>query len=243
MPPGTAELPRLARLTPVLSARHKTLMNTTANRSYRWLFWTLALCGLILDQGSKYGLFAGLYRDGQEVGEITVIPNVFYLETTYSRKEDDGQVFLSPLRQANGPKLPNVNHGALWGIGGPSQEEPDSKGYNHIFAVVSIIAAIAIVFWSFRQTTAHDRWLCVALGLILAGTLGNLYDRVVFEGVRDFFKWVYLYRFPVFNVADSCLVCGASLLLLQAFFASHDEQKSAATAQAASEEPMAAGVK
>jgi signal peptidase II len=214
-------------------------MNTTANRSYRWLFWTLALCGLILDQGSKYGLFAGLYREGQD-GEITVIPSVFYLETSYGPKQDDGQDFLSPLRQANGPKLPNVNHGALWGIGGRSE---DGKDFNHVFAAVSIVAAIAIVIWSFRQTTAHDRWLCVALGLILAGTLGNLYDRVVFEGVRDFFKWIYLYRFPVFNVADSCLVCGASLLLLQAFFASHDEHKGAATVQVASEEPMAAGVK
>ena len=59
--------------------------------------------------------------------------------------------------------------------------------------------------------------MCAALGLILAGTLGNLYDRVVFNGVRDFLHWNYLFDWPVFNVADCCLVCGACLLLLQAF--------------------------
>ena len=218
-------------------------MSTTANRSYRWLFWTLALCGLALDQGSKYGLFAGLYSEGQSCGLITVVPGVFYLETTYSRQEDDGQDLLSPLRRANGPKLPSVNHGALWGIGNRVEEEPDGKDYNHVFATVSILAAVAIVLWSLRRSTAEDRWLCVALGLILAGTLGNLYDRVVFLGVRDFFKWVYLYNFPVFNVADSCLVCGASLLLLQAFFASQEEKKEAATTRAGAQEPETATVK
>ena len=53
--------------------------------------------------------------------------------------------------------------------------------------------------------------------MILAGTIGNLYDRVVFGGVRDFLMW-YAFKWPIFNVADCCLVCGASLLLLQALF-------------------------
>ena len=47
--------------------------------------------------------------------------------------------------------------------------------------------------------------------------MGNLYDRLVFGGVRDF---LYFYRveWPVFNVADCCLVVGAALLLVQAVF-------------------------
>ena len=40
---------------------------------------------------------------------------------------------------------------------------------------------------------------------------------MVFNGVRDFLHWNYLFDWPVFNVADCCLVCGACLLLLQAF--------------------------
>jgi lipoprotein signal peptidase len=56
-----------------------------------------------------------------------------------------------------------------------------------------------------------------ALGLILGGTIGNLYDRLVFGGVRDFL-YFYKIEWPVFNVADCCLVVGATLLLLQAVF-------------------------
>lgn len=82
-----------------------------------------------------------------------------------------------------------------------------------------------------RHAAAADRWLCLALGLILAGTLGNLYDRIVFLGVRDFLQWYYLFNFPRFNIADSCLVCGASVLLLQAFFA---KEKKAVTEEAVS---------
>ena len=44
---------------------------------------------------------------------------------------------------------------------------------NNFFAVVSVVAALAIAYWSLRSSTSKDRWLCAALGLILAGTLGN----------------------------------------------------------------------
>ena len=52
----------------------------------------------------------------------------------------------------------------------------------------------------------------------LGGTIGNLYDRIVFGGVRDFL-YFYKIEWPVFNVADCCLVVGAGLLLFQAMFA------------------------
>src|SRR2546426_1016408 len=85
------------------------------------------------------------------------------------------------------------------------------------YGVFAWLAAAAIVLWSFQGATARDRTLCASLGLILAGTLGNLYDRVVFQGVRDFLHWNWGFDWPVFNVADCCLVCGAALMLLQAF--------------------------
>src|SRR5262249_1069135 len=158
------------------------------------LFWTLALLGLLLDQGSKYGVFAWLYNGGPE-GKFSVVPGAFQLVAHYT---DGGR--------------PYVNKGALFGLG--QQEEtrphrffpwlggtrsdrtaavagrrPELDGAataNGFFAVISLVAAAAIVAWSFRTSTARDRILCGALGLILAGTVGNLYDRVVFEGVRDF---------------------------------------------------------
>jgi signal peptidase II len=201
-------------------------MTAAPERSYRWLFWTIALLGLCLDQGSKYGIFACL-RDGEyeqkgwrapaRLYALEVVPGMFQLDAQYLGQNDPGDNWRSPLRTISAPDLPKVNTGALWGIG--SGEAEGDAGYNFAFALVSIAAAIGISLWSFRAATAADRWLCLALGLLLAGTIGNLYDRIIFLGVRDFlhFHWHDTYHFPVFNIADSCLVCGASLMLLQAF--------------------------
>jgi lipoprotein signal peptidase len=135
-----------------------------------------------------------------------------------------------------GGYVPHVNHGALFGM---MQEREEAA--NRVFAVISFLAGCAIVYWSRQKNTAKDRWLCVSLGLILGGTLGNFYDRIVFGGVRDFLHWNYLYEgyngWPVFNLADCCLVVGACLLLLQAFFVpasqpSPQESKQAELAQA-----------
>src|SRR5207237_9308973 len=89
---------------------------------------------------------------------------------------------------------------------------------NGFFAAVSVAAAVAILAWGMRRNTAREKWLMAALGLILAGTVGNLYDRLVFGGVRDFL-YFYKIEWPVFNFADCCLVVGAGLLLVQAVLA------------------------
>jgi signal peptidase II len=166
-------------------------------RSYRKLFWTLVVVGLLLDQCSKYYVFSfWLYNKGQGA-QFDVVPGFFEITAQYSGAD------------------PRVNQGALFGFA-------NHKGTlaNTAFAVVSLLAAAAIIYWSALRSTARDWSLCTALGLILGGTLGNLYDRLVFSGVRDFIYWHYrdAFDWPVFNIADSCLVCGAVLLLAQAFW-------------------------
>jgi lipoprotein signal peptidase len=181
-------------------------------RSYRVLLWILALTGLVLDQSSKYGVFAWLAEKPEHEFVIFRIDGRgFQLVAQFER--DD----------ATGDRIPHVNQGALFGF------LRDHKTLaNGGFALISLLAAAAIIYWSTLRSTARDRWLCSALGLILAGTLGNFYDRIAFNGVRDFLHWNYLFDWPVFNIADCCLVCGACLLLLQAF-----------TTQPAKEEPIA----
>jgi signal peptidase II len=179
-----------------------------ADQSYRMLLWVLALTGLVLDQSSKYTVFAWL---GDKLDHQHVLFRTskggFQLVAQFER-DDWGQ----ELHDSAGRRIPHVNQGALFGF------LRDHKTLaNSGFAVISLLAAAAIVYWSTHPQTARDRWLCAALGLILAGTLGNFYDRVVFNGVRDFLHWDYLFDWPVFNIADCCLVCGAGLLLLQAF--------------------------
>ncbi len=186
-----------------------------AERSYRRLFWGLALAGAALDQVTKYGVFRRLYNGGQG-DQHEVVPGVFEILTQFGVAREEGGGALGFLRTfAGGDVLPKVNHGALFGFLNQHQGLA-----NTLFAVVSVAAAVAIAFWSSRPAAARDRSLSAALGLILAGTLGNLYDRLVFNGVRDFLHLHYYNAFdwPVFNVADCCLVCGAFLLLTQAFF-------------------------
>jgi lipoprotein signal peptidase len=177
-------------------------------RTYRVLLWTLALCGLVLDQATKYGVFAWKLEADDNTYALFRSPEGRGFQLVAQPLEDDRH----QLVLVEGRRVPHVNQGALWGIG------RDHKTLaNATFAVISLAAAAAIIYWSTQRTTARDRWLCAALGLILAGTLGNFYDRVVFNGVRDFLHWNYLFEWPVFNIADCCLVIGAGLLLFQAF--------------------------
>lgn len=201
-------------------------------RSYLALFWILALTGLAFDQASKHVIFSRMYNDGRG-DTIELVPGAFCLMTRYSDHEDTEEGLLAPLRQVSGPMAPHVNRGALFGIG---------QDANFFFGLISVAAAIAIVFWSTRPTSKRHGFLCFALGLILAGTLGNLYDRIVFQGVRDFLYWYKWVDWPVFNIADCCLVCGAALLLIEAVFAKESSQSGAATQTASINPASDAGV-
>lgn len=227
-------------------------MQPPVGRTYRRLFLVLALVGFFADQVSKYGVFAALYNEGNG-GQVEVIHDLFLIEAKYTTTKDPGNLPLSWLRTISGEVLPILNHGALFGIGGRNDRGDDG---NHLFTFISLLAAAVIAFWANRPVPAADRFLIITLGLILAGTLGNLYDRVVFGGVRDFLHffnltWPFtsihlpfgLDDWPVFNVADCCLVCGAGLLVLQAVFTrSETEPLSEPAAVAEAQEATSAGV-
>ncbi len=127
----------------------------------------------------------------------------------------------------------SLNGGALFGMG---------QDLWALFAAFSIFAAIAILLWLFVGRAANQWWLTVALALIMAGILGNLYDRLGMPGmlwpagysghhagetihaVRDFILMaVGGWRWPNYNLADSMLVCGAVILVAHAFFTSREE--------------------
>ncbi len=115
-----------------------------------------------------------------------------------------------------------VNIGAVFGLG---------AGQGPLFAGLSVVAAVAIVVWLFYFQAARNWWLTIAMGCVLGGIAGNLYDRLGLwwdpelppewrSGVRDWILWQASdnYKWPNFNIADSLLVCGAGLLLWRSFF-------------------------
>ncbi|MCP5056820.1 MAG: signal peptidase II [bacterium] len=84
------------------------------------------------------------------------------------------------------------------------------------FLIATSIALVLIVSF-FRQLAPRDRLSGSALGLILGGALGNLLDRIRFGEVIDFlhFRLGTGYSWPDFNIADSAIVIGVGLLILE----------------------------
>ena len=78
----------------------------------------------------------------------------------------------------------------------------------------SLLAAVAVLIAMVRL---GDRFTLttIALALVFAGALGNVHDRILYGSVVDFIEvHIFSYHFPDFNVADSSIVTGACLLLL-----------------------------
>ena len=122
-----------------------------------------------------------------------------------------------------------LNPGAVFGVG------PGKRWFFVVFTLVAVAAAL----WMFAKwTTARDRIAHAALGLILAGGLGNLYDRLVFGCVRDFLHPLPGVPLPfgitwpggepelwpwVSNVADAFLIVGIVVLMVK-LWSSGDQQ-------------------
>ena len=127
-----------------------------------------------------------------------------------------------------------ANQGAVFGIG---------QGNRWLFVLVS---ALAIAFLTYLfSTSGKQRFYQVVLGMLLAGVLGNMYDRIVYGYVRDMiyvfpgrywpawlagrlpdWEWTKGQIFPwIFNVADTLLCTGVAMMVVYSLFASHKPQR------------------
>jgi len=105
------------------------------------------------------------------------------------------------------------NPGAMWGL---FQSVPSD-----VWIVLRGTIALALATYVLCQKSL-SAWLTLAFGLILTGALGNLYDNCFApQGmVRDFVQWIFWgWRFPAFNVADSCITVGATILFVHFLWA------------------------
>jgi len=112
-----------------------------------------------------------------------------------------------------------INTGAVFGLG---------KGKQWAFVIISVLA-VGVISFVFYKSNSKSRLFHITLAMILGGALGNMYDRVLYNGVRDMchlfpgvklpFGWTWpggasdIYPW-IFNIADAALVVGVCILLV-----------------------------
>lgn len=153
------------------------------------LFWPAAAAGLVLDLASKRLVFDWLGYDwtARAPGRVqTVIEGFFTLRTS-------------------------LNTGTFFG------QLADRNGFLVGFTVLMIAVVVAMFLLPPKELrSGRGAGLYVlALGLVLAGAAGNLWDRIFFGGVRDFLAFgVGGWHWPTFNLADAWLTVGIGAYLL-----------------------------
>jgi signal peptidase II len=102
------------------------------------------------------------------------------------------------------------NQGVAFGVFNDSTNE-----WRTTALIVVACAAVIFVSAMLWRPEKLDRWSFWGLSLVLGGAAGNVFDRILYGRVTDFLE-VYLgdYHWPTFNVADSAIVIGSALLIL-----------------------------
>ncbi len=86
------------------------------------------------------------------------------------------------------------------------------------FTAIAVGVSAVLTVWLMKLKPS-EKFLSVALALVIGGALGNLYDRLVYGHVIDFIHvhWDKHY-FPAFNIADSAITLGAAMLMYESIF-------------------------
>ena len=134
-----------------------------------------------------------------------------------------------------------LNHGAVFGIG---------QGRGPLFVIFTVVAVLTALLVFGRYTTSRGWVSHLGIALVLAGGIGNMYDRVTVGAVRDFLHLFPRRELPwnihwpggsdewfpwVFNLADTELIAGMLLLMLAIHLNDRRAAKAAAAAKAAEE--------
>jgi signal peptidase II len=170
---------------------------------FRNLFSPAALACFVLTAGIGFGL-----DQWSKVAAFSKLADAII-------QEPGGQVV--PIGDRTQPFIPGLiefhvtaNRGAVFGMG---------QGQRTLFVGVSL-AAIVFIFYLFLSS-GRQRIYQIILGMLLAGVLGNLYDRMKYGYVRDMIHALpnWPHAFPwIFNVADSLLCTGVFLMIVYSLF-------------------------
>lgn len=159
----------------------------TESRTRNWLPWLFAVSALVLALDRLTKLLVSHHIPLG--GAIPVIPGVFRITHV-------------------------LNTGAAFSL----FEDSGNPDHVRLFLVGFSVLAAALVTGALVKMRRQLTPTTVSLALILGGAAGNMYDRIRFASVIDFLEvHIVHYHWPDFNVADSAIVVGGCLLLLDSF--------------------------
>jgi signal peptidase II len=171
------------------------------------LFGTL----VVVDQWTKYLAVTRLTTLFAGTGVASLVDRIrgFYGFRHLEALATEPYYVFRPLWRMNYVENP----GAAWGL-----FRGFSEGFRNTFFTLVSLAAIAFIVHYYRKLRPEQRFLQVALALVLAGAVGNFIDRIARQYVIDFVEWYWWnrtdVRWPTFNVADSLIVIGVAMLVV-----------------------------
>jgi len=194
-----------------------------SNGLSKWkLLVLLAGVWLVADQVTKY-LAVEHLTSAFSVARARTLPEKVNAFVTEKNLLERGLADRTPVRVTSfWQNRYTQNRGAAWGVLSGAAE----KVRVPFFYLVSI-AAVIFIFSYYRKLRTDQRYLQVALALVLGGAIGNAIDRILRGYVIDFIDWHWFdpnwmrpsLHWPTFNVADSGITVGLVLLFLEMLFA------------------------
>ena len=98
-----------------------------------------------------------------------------------------------------------INDGAAFSI---------LEGKQILLIILGILVLIFLIYYIFKEELTNYK--VIYYSLLIGGISGNLYDRIIYNGVRDFLDFkIFGYNYPIFNIADSFIVIGVGLIIIE----------------------------
>ena len=99
----------------------------------------------------------------------------------------------------------------------------DSPWTPYLLSALAITISIVLIVWLRKAETT---FLALALGFVIGGAIGNVFDRFIWGRVYDFLDFHAAgYHWPAFNVADAAISVGVGLILLDGFIAKRGDER------------------
>ena len=171
------------------------------------IIW-VALAVLALDQFSKYWIVSS-----HVVGSLGYSGSLFDLSALRSFLAQSEIVQKNAIPQDGTFVVLSFtpNDAALWGIGN------GNPWAMRLLLALTAVFVFLLLFFTIRSRKKLPKLSRVIVGLLIGGSIGNLYDRIVFGYVRDMICTKFM-DFPIFNIADSAICIAIALLIFEAFF-------------------------